>query len=648
MSPRTMSERGVGKSDVPNAAFAGSRDRAVRATAPAGAARAAGRPTVDAHTHLDACGCVDAADVRAALDRAAAVGVTRVITVADDLASARWVVDAAHWDDRVAAAVALHPTRTAAVTDDRLRRDRASWPRDPRVVAVGETGLDHYWDHTPPDAQERAFRRHIDLAKRLGKPLMIHDRDAHDDVLRVLRRGGRARRTVVFHCFSGDAAMARTCVDAGYVLSFAGPVTFKNAAELREAAALVPDGAAARRDRRPVPHPAPPSRPARTSPTACRGRSAGWPTSGGVSSNGSPTAPGGPRRRCSVSPPCHRSRRRPRRAPGPRARREPHTVRRSRRVAIRVRLSPAVTVLSSPSRGGVAPQQGGNGGRGAPRSYGSGHRARASAPGPTRSGCHVVDVSPRSRRRAAPARARRAPVERPGPACRVDDLLGDVPGRRSAGRPREPRRLRSPGRSRSSRRVDDPPTECFAAVPAVDPRRRSRARRGRTLVRARGRRDAESLVAGSATAVAADKTVVVTVEGQDRVVHTFAADVAGALASAGIAVTPQDRVEPAPGTELADGDRVIFARARPLTLVEGAVRAPDLDHRGVGRRGAARRRGRGPADPDVDGAEHDDPAGGLAVELRIPRAVSFVDGTGPPRPSRPWRARSGALLSERG
>lgn len=198
-----------------------------------------GEPTVDAHTHLDACGCVDAADVSAALDRATAVGVTRVVTVADDLPSARWVVQAAHWDDRVAAAVALHPTRTAAITDAELAEiERLA--ADPRVVAVGETGLDHYWDHSPWDAQERAFRWHIDLAKRLGKPLMIHDRDAHADVLRVLDEEG-APGTVVFHCFSGAAEMARTCVDAGYVLSFAGPVTFKNASALRAAAALVPD-----------------------------------------------------------------------------------------------------------------------------------------------------------------------------------------------------------------------------------------------------------------------------------------------------------------------------------------------------------------------------------------------------------------------
>ncbi len=195
-------------------------------------------PTVDAHTHLDACGCETAADVVAAMDRAQAVGVTRAVTVADDLASARWAVQAAHWDDRVVAAVALHPTRTAALTeDDHAEIERLA--RDPRVVAVGETGLDYYWDYSPPAAQQASFRRHIDLAKRIGKPLMIHDRDAHDDVLRILDEEG-APPTVVLHCFSGDAELARRCVDAGYVLSFAGPVTFRNATALRAAAAVVP------------------------------------------------------------------------------------------------------------------------------------------------------------------------------------------------------------------------------------------------------------------------------------------------------------------------------------------------------------------------------------------------------------------------
>ncbi len=200
-------------------------------------------PTVDAHTHLDACGATTPELLAAAMDRAAAVGVTRAVTVADDLASARWVVDAATWDDRVTAAVALHPTRTAAVTDPDIDTDLAEIERlaaHPRVVAVGETGLDYYWDYAPPDAQQRAFRWHIALAKRLGKPLMIHDRDAHADILRILAEEGPPA-PIVFHCFSGDAAMARECVDAGYVLSFAGPVTFRNAPALREAAALVPD-----------------------------------------------------------------------------------------------------------------------------------------------------------------------------------------------------------------------------------------------------------------------------------------------------------------------------------------------------------------------------------------------------------------------
>jgi TatD DNase family protein len=195
---------------------------------------------VDAHTHLDACGVKTAEDLQQAMDRAAAVGVTRVVTVADDLDAARWAAQAATWHPGVVAAVALHPTRTSLFGED-VRDALEELARQPRVRAVGETGLDHYWDYAPHDAQEFAFRWHIDLAKRLRKPLMIHDRDAHDDVLRVLTEEG-APETVVFHCFSGDAAMARTCTDRGYVLSFAGPLTFRNGAELREAAAVVPLG----------------------------------------------------------------------------------------------------------------------------------------------------------------------------------------------------------------------------------------------------------------------------------------------------------------------------------------------------------------------------------------------------------------------
>jgi TatD DNase family protein len=197
-----------------------------------------GVPIVDAHTHLDACGFRAPEEVRDALDRATKAGVGTVVTVADDLASARWVARAAQWDHRLYGAVALHPTRTTGFGDAE-RAEIAALAATPRVVAIGETGLDHYWDYAPHDAQEDAYRWHIDLAKRLGKPLMIHDRDAHDDVLRVLAAEGPPE-TVIFHCFSGDEAMARHCAAQGYYLSFAGPVTFRNATALHAAARVVP------------------------------------------------------------------------------------------------------------------------------------------------------------------------------------------------------------------------------------------------------------------------------------------------------------------------------------------------------------------------------------------------------------------------
>ncbi|MDH6676239.1 TatD DNase family protein [Rhodococcus sp. LBL1] len=200
-------------------------------------------PLVDAHTHLDACGATDAESTRVIVDRAASVGVERIVTVADDLAAAQFAVDAANWDERVFAAVAIHPTR-ANVLDDATKAEIERLAADPRVVAVGETGLDLYWPGkldgcATPTEQEDGFRWHIDLAKRLGKPLMIHNREADTDLLRVLESEG-APDTVIFHCFSSDATMARACVDAGYVLSFSGTVSFKNAKALREAALLVP------------------------------------------------------------------------------------------------------------------------------------------------------------------------------------------------------------------------------------------------------------------------------------------------------------------------------------------------------------------------------------------------------------------------
>ncbi|GAB87716.1 TatD family hydrolase [Gordonia rubripertincta] len=199
---------------------------------------------VDAHTHLAACGGRDAESVRAILDHAQAVGVDQVVTVADDMVDARWAVAAAEWDDRVYAAVALHPMHAGDLNDE-TAAELEQMVRHPRVVAVGETGLDYYWpgksdDCASPEVQHETFRWHIDLAKRVGKPLMIHNREADRDLLDILAAEG-APETVIMHCFSGDRNVARECVDRGYILSFAGTVSFANADELRVAAELVPD-----------------------------------------------------------------------------------------------------------------------------------------------------------------------------------------------------------------------------------------------------------------------------------------------------------------------------------------------------------------------------------------------------------------------
>lgn len=200
-------------------------------------------PVFDAHTHLDAMAhragrAADDAFVASVMADARAVGVTAAVTVGDTVASSEWCVAAAHAHPDVYAAVAVHPTEVDGLTDADYTRLEAL-ARDVRVVAVGETGLDYYWDRTDPADQQEHFRRHITLAKQVGKALMIHDRDAHADVLRILREEGAPDR-VVFHAFSGDAEMARECVAAGYVLSFPGVVTFRNAPALREAAAVVP------------------------------------------------------------------------------------------------------------------------------------------------------------------------------------------------------------------------------------------------------------------------------------------------------------------------------------------------------------------------------------------------------------------------
>jgi TatD DNase family protein len=196
------------------------------------------RPAGDAHGEW-----ADDAAVDAEIAAAAAVGVTRLVQVGVDVASSRWSAALAARRPGVLAAVAMHPNEAGAgrATDEALAEiDRLA--ALPWVRAVGETGLDRY--RTGPEgwaAQEASFRAHIRIAKDHGVALVIHDRDAHEEILRVLDDEGAPEHTV-FHCFSGDAAFARACVDRGFVLSFAGTLTFGNAGYLREAAALVPPG----------------------------------------------------------------------------------------------------------------------------------------------------------------------------------------------------------------------------------------------------------------------------------------------------------------------------------------------------------------------------------------------------------------------
>ena len=212
---------------------------------------------VDNHTHLDIRrdDIPDAIapdggeertteDVAAALATAAAVGVDRVVQVGCDLESARFTVSQVDRHPAMLGAVALHPNEVPALAE--AGRLQEAWAEieelaaHPRIRAVGESGLDYF--RTGPEghaAQEESFRWHIDLAKRTGKALQIHDRDSHEDVLRILADEG-APETTVLHCFSGDAAMARECIDRGYLLSFAGTVTFKSAGDLREALAITP------------------------------------------------------------------------------------------------------------------------------------------------------------------------------------------------------------------------------------------------------------------------------------------------------------------------------------------------------------------------------------------------------------------------
>jgi TatD DNase family protein len=202
-------------------------------------------PVVDNHCHLDIARDGETPlSVDEAVAAAAAVGVPRIVQIGCDLPGARWAVEAASSHDALVAGVALHPNEAPRLAASGLLQQALAeieaLAAHEQVRAVGETGLDFF--RTGPEgvaAQEESFRRHIDLAKRLGKTLVIHDRDAHEEILRVVDSEGAPDRWVM-HCFSGDAAFARACLDRGAHLSFAGTVTFKNAAPLREALVVVP------------------------------------------------------------------------------------------------------------------------------------------------------------------------------------------------------------------------------------------------------------------------------------------------------------------------------------------------------------------------------------------------------------------------
>jgi len=201
-------------------------------------------PVYDNHTHLEVADSGEPLDYREHLDRASSVGVKGVVQVGTDLATSRWSAEVAALEPRVLAAVAIHPNDAPELLAARGLEEHLAGIDElaarPRVRAIGETGLDFFrTDEAGRDAQYRSFEAHIEIAKRHGLALQIHDRDAHHEVVETLDRVG-APECVVFHCFSGDAGFAQLVAERGWYLSFAGTVTFKNAPALREALEVIP------------------------------------------------------------------------------------------------------------------------------------------------------------------------------------------------------------------------------------------------------------------------------------------------------------------------------------------------------------------------------------------------------------------------
>jgi TatD DNase family protein len=198
----------------------------------------------DNHTHLEIADGEEPIDYRAQLERAAEVGIVGVVQVGTDLATSQWSAEIAASEHRILAAVALHPNEAPEIDARGLLETQlakidelAAWPR---TRAVGETGLDFFrTGEDGRDAQFASFEAHIDIAKKHDIALQIHDRDAHEDVIKTLLRLGAPEKTV-FHCFSGDLEMAKIAADHGWYLSFSGTFTFKKNDHLREALAFIP------------------------------------------------------------------------------------------------------------------------------------------------------------------------------------------------------------------------------------------------------------------------------------------------------------------------------------------------------------------------------------------------------------------------
>jgi TatD DNase family protein len=198
-----------------------------------------GQTVIDSHCHLD----LDDfdADRDALLERAADAGVAAMITIgaSGPIEHNHAAVDLAARYEQVFATVGIHPHEAAIVTDD-VVDVIAGLARAPKVVAIGETGLDYHYDNSPREAQRDAFRRFVALARRLEMPLSVHLREADDDAAAILREEHASEVGGVIHCFSGDARAARLFLDLDFHLSFSGIVTFKTAEPIREAARLAP------------------------------------------------------------------------------------------------------------------------------------------------------------------------------------------------------------------------------------------------------------------------------------------------------------------------------------------------------------------------------------------------------------------------